>query len=124
MRFWYSFCRTLTDPLVLDDAGGSSEFGSDESNEANASDEVAALNEEADVPIEVLRARYAMNENMSTAQATTVSSQQRPESTDGSLISAPSPTTVQKEGRSTEKSPTFQIFNFFPFFCLFLIFSV
>jgi len=36
-----------TEPLILDEAGGSSEFGSDGSN--NASDEMAALNEEADL---------------------------------------------------------------------------
>ena len=103
-----------TDPLeergeeveVLDDAG-SSEFGSDESNDANVRDELALLNEEADVPLDVIRARYAMDENNTTTNTVPTNAvsnqQQRPESTDGSLISAPSPTTVQKEGRSTEK---------------------
>jgi len=92
------------EPLILDEAGGSSEFGSDGSN--NASDEIAALNEDADLPIEMLRARY--QQAAQSMPAPSVTNQLRSDTKNdaelASILSAPSPGAVQtttKEGRTT-----------------------
>lgn len=44
--------------INLEELGGSSEFGSDSSRCSSGSDELAALNEEAGMPLEALRERY------------------------------------------------------------------